>query len=153
MSTALGQQEIIDALRGGLKHEVATGQVLMFVLGAILLVILLVAAKRLFSREDRKPEVRIDYLAEAIAILDLTRSEREDVRRLAARARLPQPVSMLLSPANLAYGLARAFPDGGGASMRERIEALCMKLFGCPLPHDHAEPGSGDTARSSISSR
>lgn len=130
----LAQQEILDAIRVGMNAQPQTGELLLLAVGVGALIALLVVAWRCFGREERRrPETRVDYLAEAAGILELTRAEREDLARLASRARLSQPAAMLLSPANLAFAFERGFADTGDPELRRRVDALSFKLFGQPL--------------------
>ena len=131
----LAQDDILRGLRSGLSSEPSAGQWLVFVLCAVGLVVLLAVLKRYFSREEvhRRP-ARTDYLAQAARALDLSHQQREDLARLATRARLPEPAALLLSPANLAYGISRAFTDGQEPALRARLDELSRDLFGQPLP-------------------
>lgn len=130
----LAQQEILDGIRVGMNAQPRIGDLIVFAIGAGALIALLVMARRCFGREGRrKPETRVDYLAEAAAILNLTQAEHEDLARLASRARLPQPAAILLSPANLAHAFNRGGPDRNDPKRRRRLDALSLKLFGQPL--------------------
>ena len=131
----LAQQEILDGMRSGLRTGPATDELLMVAAGGLALLTLLLVAHRYYRREEAgRRAAHRNPLAEAIGVLALTRAEAADLARLASRARLPQPVAMLLSPANLAYAYERGFADADDLELRRRLDALCLKLFDHPLP-------------------
>lgn len=75
-----------------------------------------------------------DYLAQAARQLGLSRLQLHDLRRLAAQARLRQPASMLLSPANLAEALRRSATVPDRAMSTAAADRLAQRLFDVPLP-------------------
>ena len=130
----LAQEEILEAIRRGLNAEQTIKPWLMLLLGAVGLLGLLLLARRYMNRDDQpKHEPARDYLSEAFAVLDLDHAQREDLRRLAIRARLSEPVAILLSPANLAHALDRVLDGQDDPALRQRYNALSIELFGKPL--------------------
>ena len=131
----VAQEEILEAIRRGLNTKPAIEQWLMLLLGAVCVVGLLFLARRYMNRDDQpKHEPARDYLSEAFTVLDLNHTQREDLRRLATRARLFEPVAILLSPANLAHALDRILDGQDDPALRQRYDTLSIELFGKPLP-------------------
>jgi hypothetical protein len=141
----------MEALRKGFNTELASNEMLVYIVGGVALIALVLLLSQIIGQRKRpKPAPRRDYLAEAVKVLGLSREERSDLLELAARARLPQPAAMLLSPANLAFALSRAPTDGPAGPLRNRLDTLARKLFGEGLPGD-ARRGTAP-ARQSVSS-
>jgi hypothetical protein len=135
------QQQELERLGSGFKGEAANNELFVFVVGAVVvLVVLLLALHYLTRKRESKAKARPDYLAAATRILGLTREERANLARLAARARWAHPAAMLLSPANLAHACHKGMPAAGDAELYRRVDALCRKLFDQPLPEATASP-------------
>lgn len=129
------RREALELLRAGFNGELASNELLLYVIGTIALIALILVLMQVIGHRKRaKLAPRRDYLADAARALSLTSQERSDLLELAARARLPQPASMLLSPANLAFALSRAQTDGPAGPLRNRLDALSRKLFAEGLP-------------------
>jgi hypothetical protein len=131
----VGQDEILRGMRTGLQAKSDPWAWLYLVFAAIGVILLLALAKRFLQRRTEPPVIpQRDFLAEAIAELDLSTQERQDLERVALRARLEQPAAMLFSPANLAHALKRAFTESMDSALEQRLSRLALKLFGEPLP-------------------
>ncbi|NLG44598.1 MAG: hypothetical protein GX547_15250 [Phycisphaerae bacterium] len=127
----LTRRQALELLRKGFHKELASNDLFIYVIGAVALIALILLLSQVIRQRQRpKPPPRRDYLLEAVKVLGLTRQERSDLLELAARARLPQPAAMLLSPANLSYALSRAAIDAPAGPLRNRLDALSRKLFG-----------------------
>ena len=112
-----------------------TTETVVFVVGLVAFVLLIILAARFRGREgNRAPARQVDYLTLAVDVLGLSESDRRDLQRIAQRAGLEQPVSILLSPANLAHAAAPTLTVDNDSGLRERVEHLCLKLFDTPLP-------------------
>jgi hypothetical protein len=131
----LAQEDQIEDLRRGFTEEVASRELQALVLavaGSFALVLLLRRCLRR-SREPRRV-VRPDYLAQAADLLGLSADERRLVQRLAARARLAEPVALLLSPRNLAHALSGGSGQHADPQLYAQVDALCQRVFHEPLP-------------------
>jgi hypothetical protein len=140
---SLTWDEVFAGLRSGFTTELASNELIAFVLGGCVLVALLALGLPYLTRRRKAKVERPDYLVLACRVLGLSHAERALVRRMAAKAHLSEPAAMLLSPANLAYALERS-SSGGEPDARERVDALCIKLFSRPLT---AASASGDEPR------
>lgn len=132
--------ETLSSLRRGWEQRSTTGDHgwLWWVAGLVGAIIVLAAVKNLLARaKSGRAKSALSRLGEAARVLGLSGPERADVERVAQRARLPEPVAMLLSPANLAHAYARGFAETGeeqNTGLRRRLDALSTRLFGQPLP-------------------
>lgn len=110
--------------------------VVLGILGAIALVVVLT---RLFRPRQERVVKKIDLLSEVLKTLPLTAAEKHDVRWLARVANTPEPIAILLTPANfgLAYREARASQADLG--ILDRMNPLCERLFGEPMPDELPE--------------
>jgi len=127
----------LEALRRGFARQAADSNLFMVFLTLIGLCVFVLLLDQVYRYLQRRPRPRqVDYLAAAARVLGLSARELRDLRRIAAGARLPYPAILLLSPANLACGLWRAFPRRAG--LHERMEQLCVSLFGVGLPGPQA---------------
>lgn len=127
-----GGVELVDSLREGFVSGVNLD--VLLALGAVLgmgLVVVLVIYRVAARNAAPRVKTREDYLTMAVDLLGLTEDERRDLVLLSHAARLPQPVTVLMSPANL----GRAVLQSGArdAALHHRLEPLCQKLFGVPL--------------------
>ena len=114
----LDRYETLEAMQRGLQKD-NDGAVysLIYVCGGAIVAIALAAW--LARRASRGSGNVRDYLAHGAWQAGLNRTQIDDLRTLTRRARLEQPASALLSPANLSYavqeypgGLAQAFLIG-----------------------------------------
>lgn len=136
MSLALlgttGGLELVESLREGFVSGVNVSVLLALacVLGVGLAIVLVVY--RVVSRA-RAPgqKRREDYLTLAVDLLGLTEDERRDLVTLTHAARLAQPATVLMSPANMGRALLRA--GARDAALHSRLGALCERLYGVPL--------------------
>ncbi len=96
-----------------------------------LCVLVLLLDRLLRTRRPRRRERLVDHLAHCAALLTLDPGELRDLRTLAGRVSLAHPAAMLLSPANLAHAMRSA---GDDPRLRERVNALSVKVFGTELP-------------------
>lgn len=135
----VGQDEILRGMRTGLQAKSDPWAWLYLVCAAVGVILLLALAKRFLQRRTEAPVIpQRDFLAEAMVELDLSAQERQDLERVALRARLEQPAAMLFSPANLAHALKRAFTESMDSALQQRLSGLALKLFGEPLPTSSA---------------
>jgi hypothetical protein len=142
----LGLTELLESIRDALNTGPRSGEVLTVLVGAVLLIAVIALAARYLNPENRsRARQQVDIFTHAADVLRLTRQEREDVVRVAGRAAVSTPASLLLSPANLALGAERALRDAADPRLRERLNQLCVKLFGASLPDRRglADAGSG----------
>jgi len=143
LGALLGDADLLKAVRDGLNSEPRTGETLAVVAGAAALIgLIAVGARHLNPEGRRKVRRQVDVLSRAGELLGLTVQERADLRRIAERASLSEPGSMLLSPANLAHAAARAALRVRDQELQRSLDAVCLKLFDVPLPHvgsDRAE--------------
>lgn len=144
----LSRQEMVNAMRQGFHAEDGTRQVWLVLGGGAVICILLVALWFIIRAAQRrdvkraKAADRIDYFARATAVTLLSKAETADLRAVAQRATLPYPATLLLSPANLAYGVHHASAIRPDAALADRMSQFCWRFFGCTLP----EPDAGDAA-------
>lgn len=131
----LAQEDQIENLRRGFTEEVASRELQVLLLAAVAFSALAFFLRRCLrrSREPRRV-VRPDYLVHAAHLLALTADERRLVQRLAARARLAEPVTMLLSPRNLAHALSGGSGQHADPQLYGQVDALCQRVFHEPLP-------------------
>jgi len=131
----------LGAFRQGLEEGSTKGGNLtltLYLLGATLLVILLYT---LLKRRPRRHVARgTDYMAYGARLLRLDRSELRDLRTVATQACLTQPAALLLSPANLAHALGASQARRNDPQLRQRVDALSIRMFGSPLPKPQQPP-------------
>lgn len=148
-SAVLDQEGRLRAMRRGFDndgHDLTALIALLFVVVALIGLVVIsiqIARARRRGRVGRGHE-QGRLLPRALEALRLTRREARDVRQVAAAARLEHPAAMLLSPANLARAVAQALRERDDAALRQRMEALALKLFQTPLGRD---PGNGPAPR------
>jgi hypothetical protein len=131
---------LLESISRALNAGPQAKETLLFVAGAVALVLLILLSARFFGREPREErEPRVDYLTLGVDVLGLSESDRRDLRRIARRAELEYPLAMLLSPANLARAAATTFGAERDEDLRARMEQLCVRLFDSSLP----APGPG----------
>jgi hypothetical protein len=139
----LASNPLLESISEALNAGPQATESVLFLTGAIALVLLVFLAARFFARPPGdEAESRVDYLTLAVDVLGLSESDRRDLRRLARRAHLKRPAAMLLSPANLARAAAVTREIEDGDELRRRIEQLCVRLFDTPLP-DPEQPPEG----------
>lgn len=75
------------------------------------------------------------YLTLAVDVIGLPEDTRRDLLTVARLAKLEQPASLLLSPANFALATEQAIQAGAGGDpeLRTRLSSLHAQLFGAPL--------------------
>lgn len=133
-------QRALDTLRQGFRSQPNDSDptnLLWAAIGLFALVVLLDRITRLLGGE-RKVK-RTNYLAIAGRRLALQGHEMHLLRLLAKRSRLPHPASMLLSPANLAHAARIAQAGRHDPRISLRLNELCFRLFGTPLPGQPAD--------------
>ncbi len=129
------QPELFQRLRSGFHTELASNDLILYVLLFLGLLLLGLMIARLVLRPAQPARVkRRDYLIEALRRLGLPRDERQLLKSLAARAALPQPAAMLLSPANLAYAFRRLPPEHRNAALYQRLNEIARGLYDKSLP-------------------
>lgn len=138
------QQQMLRALRTGFRVEQSTHEAWAYVLVGAGIVGLLGIAFQIWRRsESQKENARSDLFRASLDMLRLRGDEKSLLELLRLRAGLAEPVAMLLTPANLAYALAKA----GVVSTDNRNMAvakdLCQRLFDRPLPPPPDSSGSG----------
>jgi hypothetical protein len=126
---------LLDSVSKALNAGPERVETLVFFSSAAVLVLLLLllarwSGRRAGGQDGRQP----DYLALAVDWLGLDERDRRDLRRIAKRAGVRQPVSMLLSPMNLAHAAAATLEAEKDREFRARIGRLCVRLFDTPLP-------------------
>lgn len=131
LQSGLTRLEMLNAMRQGLGRPEPRPELYPVVLGIVAAAGLLILIPHLLHLRRRRAGQ--DYLARAVRRLGLGRAERRALRRIARRARLAQPVSMLLSPGNLAFALHAAVGDDQGR-LRRRAEVIARHVFGVGLP-------------------
>ena len=131
LQSGLTRLEMLNAMRQGLGRPDPRPELYPVVLGIVAAAGLLMLIPQLLHLRRRRAGQ--DYLARAVRRLGLGRAERRALRRIARRARLAQPVSMLLSPGNLAFALHAAVGNDQGR-LRRRTEAIARHVFGVGLP-------------------
>jgi hypothetical protein len=132
--------ELVDSIRTAFRSGGKGHDLWLFTAATLAVVVLLGIIARL-SRKRRPSAAaqRVDYLAVAVERLGLGPAQRRDIQRLAAGAKLSYPVFLLLSPANLAHGLASLDGEQHDPEFAARIAELATVLFGAPLP-DAGQP-------------
>lgn len=132
-------REDLEKLRAGFLARPSGSEQLYFwgwVLAFVAFVALAVVIARLANR--RKVAMtrvkKVDYLTAAVDVLGISETDRRTLLRVAARAHLEQPASMLLSPMNMARALALAGKSGRVPNAEDTFKRLCQRLFGAPLP-------------------
>ena len=123
-------RSIRDALTSGPQRA----EVLWLLAGALAVLLLIVLSARFLNRDRNQSTPTVDYLTLAVDVLGLSESDRRLLKGLARAADLPQPVAMLLSPANLAAAVEHVDESPEGDKLRAGAESLCRRLFGTPLP-------------------
>lgn len=132
----LDQSATLQAMRRGFEDRPSSGgqnQNMVVWAGAtalLALLVMLVVLGTRWRRRKRGPR-RVNYLARSAALVGVAGRELRDLRRLAQRAKLPQPAAMLLSPANLAHAVRSG--AGDDVAVHERMNRLSLRLFGTPL--------------------
>lgn len=141
LALILGQMEVFEAIRSELRGDgqAAEQELMRLVLGGLGLMLLLALAPSLLKRRER-PQKTVDYLKIAVDVLELGEQDRRDLLRIAARLRSEHPAAMLLSPRNLARAVEHPEVSRGDPKLRERMNQLCMRLFGAPLPETRPRP-------------
>ncbi|MEW6252666.1 MAG: hypothetical protein AB1716_18675 [Planctomycetota bacterium] len=124
----------LQPMRQGFRAEAGESNALAILLSLLGLCVLVVVIDQVYrALAGKRPAARVDYLVQAARLLSLTTGELRDLRTLAGRAGLAHATALLLSPANLAWGL-HASGLGGDARLRARLDQLCRRIFGVPLP-------------------
>lgn len=118
----------LQKLREGFLARPDTVEQLKF-WGWVLAFLMLVWIAVVAARRKPKRVKRIDLLTVAVDVLGLSESDRRTLLRIADRARLSEPASMLLSPANLAHAVASARACGGVPGLDETAARLSVELF------------------------
>lgn len=101
--------------------------------GIFVLVVVLIA-RSVYRRETPAPKPKVDYLTVASDLLGLSEAERRELQKIAKRAKLDEPASMLLSPQNLARAAGGALTGSAAIEARARVEGLAQRLFSEALP-------------------
>ena len=134
--------ELVDSIRTAFRTGGEGHDFIIFLIGTAALIGLVALVARMFKRE-RAPTVVAppDYLPRALDVLGLAGEERRELQKLAARSGTAQPVSILLSPTNLAAALRQAGVRLDDAT-RARFDELSRRLFDAPLPELVDIPGA-----------
>lgn len=132
-------REDLEKLREGFLSRPSGGEQLYFwawVLGFLGCVGAAVLIARLMNRKKTTVRriKRVDYLTVAVDVLGISETDRRTLIRIASRAGLEQPASMLLSPMNLARAVALATKSAKVPHAEETAQRLCKRLFGASLP-------------------
>ncbi|MBU0639793.1 MAG: hypothetical protein KKB50_13075 [Planctomycetes bacterium] len=135
LAVILASNPLLRAIQTRLRSGPAVEQLLVLLLGSTALLGALLLAYRFLNNERRKPTVvREDYLTRALDTLGLAADERALIKSIARQVRSPFPESMLLSPGNLAYAAQHALRDEEFRRAYRKLNRLCVRLFGDPLP-------------------
>ncbi|MDX2198667.1 MAG: hypothetical protein SF069_06810 [Phycisphaerae bacterium] len=113
--------EFIRALREGFNGENDGQSARNLAIGAVIVLTLLAVLARVFRGDQGRVDPPPDLLAGAAEELGLTDADRRDLEQVARAIRAPQPIVLLLSPANL----KRALEAG---DFRKRDPSLCDRL-------------------------
>jgi hypothetical protein len=130
----LAEQPLLDSIRDALTSGPHRTEILALIGGAVAFIVVILIAARLFGR-DRSPtaEPQVDYLTLAVDVLALSESDRRDLQRIAWNAGLQHPVAMLLSPTSFAHAVAATLARDNDPALRQRLDALSLRLFETPL--------------------
>jgi hypothetical protein len=133
MATVSGsgrQSQVLEALRQGFNRESSGYELVVVALVvAVFIGVLLVIARR--SRDGGRVEKPpTDYLTQAVDLLGMSERARRDLRTVAQRAALREPLAMLLSPENMRRAVEAAQLGPRDAELARRLEALADELFG-----------------------
>jgi hypothetical protein len=130
--------ERLRVISEGMRQGPDLTSFLMLLAAALAFTLLILVGRRYFNGERAAPPPP-DFFEESLEALGLTPSQCDVLRRLARRSRLEIPATMLLSPGNLAHGVARARLVLEDASLRRGVEEVCQALYGVPLPTPDAK--------------
>ena len=132
--TLLAQFPLFDAMRETLANGPDESELRLFVAGFLGFVLLvLVAARWMNGERRRRTPPPPDHLTTIVDVLGLTEQDRHDLRVIAERARLGQPVAMLLTPRNFVEAVQEANRTGEDVELLARVDDLSQRMFGAPL--------------------
>lgn len=134
MLAALDRAGKLSAMRQGFERSATEDNTTA--IGVLLIAVGLCGLLGILSQilQRRQTGRSVDYLGRTARVVGLSRRELRMLRKVAKAARLRQPAAMLLSPANLAHGVALALPPQGKPRLRQRMDGICRRIFGQPLP-------------------
>jgi hypothetical protein len=102
--------------------------------GVVGLIVVLALAARFFNQDGKtRAKPPPDYLAQAAELLGLSDTERHDVQRIAAEAKIEQPVAVLLSSTTFSCAAVPLLESSSDNELPARLDRLCRKLFDVPL--------------------
>jgi hypothetical protein len=126
----LAQNPLLDSIRIAFSTGPGTTELVGFIVGSILIVLLILLLARLHARRvEGDSEPAVDYLTAAVDVLGFSEADRRLLRRIAARAKLRQPAAMLLSPRNFMRAAAPMWREELDRAGRQRVEAVYRRLF------------------------
>lgn len=139
--SGLGWESLREAFRtGGDARTLGS-----FALGLLAVILLTVGLVYVLCRPRTPREASLNALKEVSRMLYLSGQARRDIELVAARAGVRQPVSILLSPANLSAAVRRGCKGLDDPSLVTRLNDLSVKLFGAALAT--TEPTGGSSER------
>ena len=140
--TALGladvshRKALLDALGSKLRGGPDMVSMVLLFIGVVFLIAVIYIAVRRFGLEGSGHAERPrDLFADAFGILSLDTGEQSDLRYVAERSRMREPLAMLLSPRVFALAVdevLRASPD---PERYRRLATICRKLFDSRMPN------------------
>ena len=132
---SLDQTSRLAAMREGLNEPRYDSSRVVVLAAAILFACVLVGGVwQVYQWGRRRSASRDSQLRRAARILGLTRSEFRLVRQVSRAAKISHPVSVLLSPANLAHAAHAAQTMRADPGLQRRMSRLAMKLYSRDLP-------------------
>lgn len=128
----LAQYPLFEVMRETLNRGPDETELRLVAAGALFLILLLLVAARWRGDRRRRTPPPADHLTTVVDVLGLSEQDRHDLRDVASRAALAQPVAMLVTPRNFAQAV-RAAGAEKDAELRARLDDLAQRMFGAPL--------------------
>ncbi len=130
----VNQEEAIRALRQGfVQHGANLDFQLVLWIAAALLGLAFVLSRLVRRSPTVTVPEPVEYFVGLARRLRIPYRDVDLLRTLAVASRLPHPACLLLSPGNLAQGIAAARRFNEQVPYIE-LDQLCRRIFGTPLP-------------------
>lgn len=132
--TAASNEELVRAIRDELNSPNELRETLYLLVIVVIFIALMRLLWRFMTRKERALEKKTDYLTIAVDLLGLSEQDRRDLRHVALESGLEHPLSMLLSPLNLARATRAALAKHPDPRLETAMQRLSQTLFDATLP-------------------
>lgn len=136
------REALLRAMGSKLRDGPDTFSLVLLLTGVVLLIaVVYIAARRFGVEGGGQVERPRDLLADALRILSLDADEQSDLRYVADRSHMREPLAMLLSPRLFATAVTTVLGTSPDRERYTRLAALCRKLFDSDMPDETNHAG------------